>query len=161
LLKNFKILFIYALVFVALSSNMLCAAAPAGDGASGGGKSGRVDMTGLFVKGTLGCLYGMATIGGINAVIVLMGENTKGNLYRAKYGFAVGALLGLAYGTIMGVTGNDLLPKGDAGGGADAAAPAPEASNIHKNIYYALSNLMLEKDKDGVKISTKLINLRF
>ncbi len=67
-------------------------------------------MENVFRTGTLGCLYGSVFIGSINSVLIMMGDHTRSDMYRVKYGFAMGIILGLLYGTIRGIQGEPLIP---------------------------------------------------
>ena len=122
--------------------------------------SSGLDMGRVFSSGLLSSLYGGVVIGGANTVIILMSDDTKSNMYRVKYGFAIGTILGLVYGTVMGIQGLPLIPSFDSdGGGGNSKAPSNKSHIIHSSIFYALYNLNIEISKEHCRISTNLITI--
>ena len=112
----------------------------------------------VFSYGILSSIYGAAIIGGANTVVILMGDDTKSHFYRVKYGFAIGTILGLVYGTIMGIKGLPLIPTFE----SDAApSSAPKSHFVNRNIFYALSSLRLDRKKKDFAISTKILHITF
>ena len=151
LLKNYNTLLTitFLLTFI---SGAVCSPKDTPAPAPAKGGSG-IDMHRVFTNGILGCLFGAAVIGGANTVVILMGDNTKSNFYRVKYGFAVGTMVGLLYGTITGVMGIPLVPAAD-----KSATPA---KSFNRSIHYALSNLQIGKEGNNVFIFTRLYRKTF
>jgi len=121
-----------------------------------GGGSSSIQMGRVFTNGLLGCLYGAAVIGGANTIVILMGDNTKSNFYRVKYGFAVGTIIGLVYGTITGALGQPLIPTM-----GDSTQPEAPSKTFNRSVYYALNGLQFKKSKNGFLVYTNLYIKRF
>jgi hypothetical protein len=120
-----------------------------------------IDMGRVFSSGLISSLYGAAVIGGGNTIVILMSDNTKSNLYRIKYGFAIGTILGLVYGTIVGIQGLPLVPSFDTKD-SNLKTFSPSRSDFMKlTIFNALTNLNIDISEKSLYVSTTFIKIPF